>query len=103
MGIADLKELVDKGEPVSQQEIDDAAAEHVKNDNEQRYPRNDIEQAFAETREEIDAKYMKAMNTAGEKRDAAHEKNLKKRTDALEKVGLNPNGSNPQGREQGVL
>ncbi len=35
--------------------------------------------------------------------DNAHAKNLKKRTDVLEKAGLNPDGSDPRGREQGVL
>jgi len=103
MGIADLEELVDKGEPVSQQEIDAANAEHVENDEVERHTRADVEQTFAEAREEIDAKYMKALVAAAERRDNALSKNLKKRTDALEKVGLNPNGSDPRGREQGVL
>jgi len=103
MGITELEELVKKGEPVSQQEIDAASAEHLENDTESRYVRSDVEQTFAEAREDIDAKYMKALATAAERRDNALSKNLKKRTDVLEKVGLNPNGSDPRGREQGVL
>ncbi len=103
MGITDLEELVKKGEPVSQQEIDAAEAEHVENAYKDRNNRVEVEQTFAESREEIDAKYQKAVETATQRRDNAHAKNLKKRTDVLEKAGLNPDGSDPRGREQGVL
>ncbi len=103
MGITELTALVEKGEPVSQQEIDAAEAEHVENAYENRNTRAEVEQTYAEAREEIDTKYAKAVANADERRINAHAKNLKKRTDALEKVGLNPNGSDPRGREQDVL
>jgi hypothetical protein len=103
MGITDLTELVNKGEPVSQQEIDAAEAEHIENAYTDRSTRVEVEETYAVSREEIDAKYAKAVSTAEERRANAHARNLKKRTDALEKVGLNPNGSDPRGREQGVL
>lgn len=103
MGITDLEELVKKGEPVSQQEIDAAEAEHVENAYEDRSTRVEVEQTFAESREAIDAKYAKAIALAEERRTNAHKRELEKRTKALEKVGLNPNGSDPRGREQGVL
>jgi hypothetical protein len=103
MGITDLTELVDKGEPVSQQEIDAAEAEHVENAYADRNTRADVEQMFAEQWEEIDAKYQIALSNAMQRRENALTKNREKRTKALEKVGLNPDGSDPRGREQGVL
>ena len=103
MGIAHLEELVEKGEPVSQQEIDAAEAEHVENAYKDRNTRVEVEDTFAETREEIDAKYAQAIANAEKRRDNAHAKNFEKRTKTLEKEGLNPKGSDPRGREQGVL
>lgn len=103
MGIAHVEKLVEKGEPVSQQEIDAAQLEHFENDDKARYTRVEFEDMFAETREEIDAKYAKALSNAEQRRDNAHAKNMEKRTKALEKEGLNPDGSDPRGREQGVL
>jgi len=103
MGINDLKELVDSGEPVTQEDIAKAEAEHAENAYAARNTRAEVEQDYAESLEETEAKYAKAIALAEERRDNALAKNLKKRTTALEKVGLNPNGSDPQGREQGVL
>jgi len=103
MGITHLEELVEKGEPVSQQEIDAAEAEHVENAYRDRNTRAEVEETFALNREEIDAKHAKSLSNAEERRRNAHAKNQEKRTKALEKEGLNPNGSDPRGREQDVL
>lgn len=65
--------------------------------------RAEVEQKFAEAREEIDARYAKKVETAEEQRLQQHSRNLEKREDAFGRVGLNPNGSDPHDRPQAVV
>ena len=65
--------------------------------------RSEVEERFAREREEIDAKCAKKVETAEEQRVAQQSRNLERREDALGRVGLNPDGSNPAGRPQAVV
>jgi len=65
--------------------------------------RAEVAQKFADARDEIDSKYAKKVEAAEEQRIQQHSKNLEKREDAMGRVGLNPNGSDPQGRPQAVV
>lgn len=67
------------------------------------YTRAEVEQKFAEARDEIEAKYAAKVAKAEEERDKQLSKNIEKRQDALGKVGLNPDGSNPRDRPQAVV
>lgn len=78
-------------------------AEHVATDQEVFATRGEVEQKFAETRDEIDSKYAKKVEAAEDQRVQQHSKNLEKREDALGRVGLNPDGSDPRGRPQAVV
>lgn len=103
MGITEVQDLVDNGQPVSPEEIAAADAEHIENAYVDRHTRVELEDTFAKEREAIDAKAAKAIAQAEERRRNAHSKNLEKRNKAYESAGLNPNGSDPRGREQAVL
>ncbi len=65
--------------------------------------RAEVEQKFADARDEIDAKYLSKVQRAEQQRNEQHSKNLEKRQDALGKVGLNPDGSNPHARPQATI
>lgn len=102
MGVTNISNLND-GTAVSPEEIAASDAQHIEDAYADRSTRIELEQTFAESREEIDAKHAKAVEQATTRRDNAHKKNLEKRQSAYEKAGLNPNGSDPRGREQAVL
>jgi len=103
MGITNVQDLVDDGKPVSPEELDAHREALAAEARESFETRAEVEMDFATNRERIDAQYAEAVAKAIDRRDKAHAKNLDKRTNALEKVGLNPNGSDPRGRAQGTL
>jgi len=103
MGVANLKDLVDDGQPVSPEEID-AHREGLVDEAKQSFEtRAEVEMEFATKREEIETAYSEAIVKAEEKRDKASLKNFEKRQKALEKLGLNPDGSDPRDRPQGTF
>jgi hypothetical protein len=83
--------------------IAESDAEHVAADQEMVGTRSEIEQRFAEAREEIDARYAAKVQRAEEQRVEQHSKNLEKKQDALGRGGLNPDGSDPRSRPQAVV
>jgi len=75
-------------------------AEHVATDREVFTTRAEVEEKFANARDEIDSKCARKVEAAEEQRVQQHTKNLEKREDSLGRVGLNPDGSDPRGRPQ---
>jgi metal-dependent amidase/aminoacylase/carboxypeptidase family protein len=103
MGISNLKDLVDDGQPVSPEEID---AHHQKLADEAKQSfetRAEVEMSYASDRDDNEEKYQAKLIKAQEQRERAHKRNLEQRDKALEKLGLNPNGSDPRERPQGIF
>lgn len=90
MGIRNLQDIVDAGEPASPEEIDAHREVLVGEAKQTLETKAEVEMDFATRRQAIEDQYANSVAKAAEKRAVAHAKNIKKREDALEKLDLNP-------------